>query len=497
MKLKKALSSALALGLVTVMSVPTVFAATATPASTNRYIKGDVDLDGKVTSADSLKIQRYVCKKETFTAIQKYLADVNFDGKVTEADSEVVLQYSVGIKDTSNNEAGKVVSFVKSLSFSSATYYNNPFKFSNGASTTIKPKLTVNPTGNCETINYTLSNPNVASIDSKTGEVKFYPGFTGRVSVTAKSSITGKSASCQVVVSDFFDSLYFSFSNHDARVASDNVYKKANKDADICYWRVQDYGMFTPNEASRLAEKTKIGGCCFGMSMFPCLLNSPKSGLKIMDFYHAGNKVTDIRKLELTDIYKGSVDIFKNKNVREIVAMLHMTRDSNIFPEAWDKTDTDDGKNDDVYVYNEMIEAVSKVETTKEPVICGYGGGHGVVGYKVVEATVKENDIENKYSQKNMVGKKVKRLYYNDSNDRYNKNKFISFFIDNGNNGKITNWCCTVNSETTYCSDAKYFNGDKTVSNHTFESGKHCDYVTSEYYLKVWELGKQRKLVNK
>ena len=65
MKCKKVLTSVVAISLVAVSAIPTTYAATAT----TKYIIGDVDLDGKVTSADSLKIQRYIIKKEKLESI--------------------------------------------------------------------------------------------------------------------------------------------------------------------------------------------------------------------------------------------------------------------------------------------------------------------------------------------------------------------------------------------------------------------------------------------
>ena len=60
-------------------------------------IIGDIDNDGKVTSADSLLILRQSVGLEHFTDIQIELADVDGDGKITSADALEVLRASVGL----------------------------------------------------------------------------------------------------------------------------------------------------------------------------------------------------------------------------------------------------------------------------------------------------------------------------------------------------------------------------------------------------------------
>ncbi len=60
---------------------------------------GDVDSDGKITSADSLFILRYSVKLEKFTDEQIALADVNSDNKIDSLDALTVLRRSVGLDD--------------------------------------------------------------------------------------------------------------------------------------------------------------------------------------------------------------------------------------------------------------------------------------------------------------------------------------------------------------------------------------------------------------
>ncbi len=63
-----------------------------------RYMYGDVNMDGRVTAADALMIQRYIISLVTFKKdIQFILADVNEDGKVTAADALAILRFTVSL----------------------------------------------------------------------------------------------------------------------------------------------------------------------------------------------------------------------------------------------------------------------------------------------------------------------------------------------------------------------------------------------------------------
>ena len=68
---------------------------------------GDIDGDGKITSADSLYILRASVKLENFTDTQNKLADVDKDGKITSSDALLVLRHSVGFRE--NDYIGKVL----------------------------------------------------------------------------------------------------------------------------------------------------------------------------------------------------------------------------------------------------------------------------------------------------------------------------------------------------------------------------------------------------
>lgn len=58
---------------------------------------GDVDMDGKVTSSDSLKVLRASVGLEKLDDVQMKLADVDGDGKITSSDALEILRRSVGL----------------------------------------------------------------------------------------------------------------------------------------------------------------------------------------------------------------------------------------------------------------------------------------------------------------------------------------------------------------------------------------------------------------
>ncbi|MCQ2515075.1 MAG: CAP domain-containing protein [Ruminococcus sp.] len=73
----------------------TAFSASATSPVSN--IKGDVDCNGRVTSADSLMVQRYAAGLLNLNNNQIQNADVNLDGKVTAMDAAIISRYVAGL----------------------------------------------------------------------------------------------------------------------------------------------------------------------------------------------------------------------------------------------------------------------------------------------------------------------------------------------------------------------------------------------------------------
>ena len=59
-----------------------------------KFIKGDVDGDGRVSAADARKILRASAKLGNLTPAERMRADVNADGKVTSADARAALRTS-------------------------------------------------------------------------------------------------------------------------------------------------------------------------------------------------------------------------------------------------------------------------------------------------------------------------------------------------------------------------------------------------------------------
>lgn len=78
-----------------------------TDTQSEKYICGDIDSDGKITSADALSVLRNSVELEYFTPVQIRLGDVDGDGEITSADSLEILRYSVGIP--SSVETGKTI----------------------------------------------------------------------------------------------------------------------------------------------------------------------------------------------------------------------------------------------------------------------------------------------------------------------------------------------------------------------------------------------------
>ena len=72
---------------------------------------GDVDKNGSINSADSLRILRISVRLQSISSSEKALADVDSDDRITSADSLDVLRYSVGMRVSS--KVGKSSSIVK------------------------------------------------------------------------------------------------------------------------------------------------------------------------------------------------------------------------------------------------------------------------------------------------------------------------------------------------------------------------------------------------
>lgn len=63
-------------------------------ATSDDYILGDVNGDGKVTATDARLVLRYSSKLENYTVMQAALADADGNGTITQKDSQYILKYS-------------------------------------------------------------------------------------------------------------------------------------------------------------------------------------------------------------------------------------------------------------------------------------------------------------------------------------------------------------------------------------------------------------------
>lgn len=60
-------------------------------------VKGDANLDNRLTASDARLILRHCAKLITLTASQKLLCDINGDGNITSADARITLRMSAGL----------------------------------------------------------------------------------------------------------------------------------------------------------------------------------------------------------------------------------------------------------------------------------------------------------------------------------------------------------------------------------------------------------------
>ncbi len=75
-----------------------------TEPSEPEYVLGDVNGDGRITSADARLALRAAVSLETLDAVKLLSADANSDGKVTSADARLILRVAIGLETLSNDE---------------------------------------------------------------------------------------------------------------------------------------------------------------------------------------------------------------------------------------------------------------------------------------------------------------------------------------------------------------------------------------------------------
>lgn len=414
-----------------------------------QYIMGDVNLDKKIDLKDASMILNAAVGKITLTPIQQYLADVNHDGKVLSSDSLAVQRYTLGLSQES--DTGKKVNFAQTVSFDKDSYYYNYTTKPNNS--TIQLNTRVFPSDSVDKISYSSSNGRIATVNDK-GLVKI--SAVGTVTITAKSSVTGVTDTCQIVITKqrkvTNDTLAFNFVNNRGVFG----YSNTNNRIELASFKL----IFDDVTAKYLyAKHGDAGGFCFGFAFASCLFNTVESGITVKDFNPNATSVWD---LKLTD----TCPKLGNVSLKTFIEGLHVAQKCDDFVPVWKNT-----KND----YKGMCEAVEAVERGEAPVICGYGGAHAVVGYKVDDYYDANNNHE-------------KRLYYYDCNDPTNSNKYIAFTVEgSGDNIRYTRWKCVAGSKLIYCSNPSDFADEINSSNKSYYIKGYTDYVTFDTYYGVWE----------
>ncbi|MBR4428391.1 MAG: hypothetical protein IKS78_03450, partial [Clostridia bacterium] len=64
-----------------------------------RLMLGDIDADGRVTTADARLALRYAVKLQSFTKVQKLAADVDMNRTISVVDARTILRAAVGLED--------------------------------------------------------------------------------------------------------------------------------------------------------------------------------------------------------------------------------------------------------------------------------------------------------------------------------------------------------------------------------------------------------------
>ncbi|MGN0606655.1 MAG: dockerin type I domain-containing protein, partial [Oscillospiraceae bacterium] len=90
-----------------------------------KYLMGDIELDGSITSADALAVLQNVVEIKEFTAVESIAADVDGDGSITSADALAILQYVVGLeKDFNGAVSVNITASADASSVISKEYYD-------------------------------------------------------------------------------------------------------------------------------------------------------------------------------------------------------------------------------------------------------------------------------------------------------------------------------------------------------------------------------------
>ena len=105
--MKKIIALLLAIAMLATLTLPCVFAEA--PADEACKFWGDMDEDGKVTSADARLVLRQSVGLEDYPEDVLYKCDIDQDGKISSSDARSVLRLSVGLDEFPAHELLKGV----------------------------------------------------------------------------------------------------------------------------------------------------------------------------------------------------------------------------------------------------------------------------------------------------------------------------------------------------------------------------------------------------
>lgn len=170
--------------LAAIISAALLISSAAYAASADEILAGDVNGDGKVSSADSLLVQRYTIGLTKLDDSRLEAADFNGDGKITNLDALQILRSTINLD-------------------SPTLYIPSKITLNCGDRTTLNPKIL---NGSNDNIKYTYSFTGVISDDgtnepvlemSNNGQIKAYHPGVDTVTVRASN---GLSAKCEITV---------------------------------------------------------------------------------------------------------------------------------------------------------------------------------------------------------------------------------------------------------------------------------------------------------
>ncbi len=169
----------------TILSASVILSLSTLSAFADSFLKGDINGDGKVSSADALLVQRHTVGLTKLNDVQQASADYNNDGKITNVDALLILRSTINLN-------------VPML------YLPSEITINCGDRTTLNPKV-INGSDKGLTYTYTFdgavsddgTGEPVLEVSYASGLVKGYHLGTDHVVVKASNGLT---AECNVTV---------------------------------------------------------------------------------------------------------------------------------------------------------------------------------------------------------------------------------------------------------------------------------------------------------